>query len=289
MNNLAVALMSSDVNGHLVLPNCGHRFCRVAGGNLTSAMTTGISPPQPLPAVRAELLLQQSNQGGSGSFLVRANDRRRYWCKVLNNTQGVPLVPVNEQIVGRLGALIGVAVCEVRLVEIPQTLAGWEFRPGHTLQPGIAHGSAAVEGAVETRELEHRAEADNAARHAGFYALHDWLGGSDPQWLRATADGNRYYSHDHGHYVFGPAWTPEILAQRVADPAPLGKPSHGLSVAEIDRVAKRLETMSEEEISGALSNLPDTWPIGDASFAAVVNFATQRCDSVAQRLRALPV
>ena len=251
-------------------------------------MATG-TPPHPLPAVRAVAPLQQSKQGGSGSFLVRADDGRRYWCKVLNNTQGTPLVPVNEQIVGRLGALIGIAVCEARLVEIPPALGGWEFRPGHTLQPGTAHGSLAVEGAVETHSLDHRADSDNAARQAGFYALHDWLGGTDAQWLYAPAEGNRYSSHDHGHYLFGPAWTAEMLAQRVTDPAPLGLPSQGLSAAEIARLADALQALTEQEIAGALANLPASWPIGDAEFAAVVNFAAQRCDSVAQRLRALPL
>ena len=252
-------------------------------------MTTGAPPPQPLPTVRAVAPLRQSKQGGSGSFLVRADDGARYWCKVLNNTQGVPLVPVNEQIVGRLGALIGVAVCEARLVEIPPALAGWEFRPGHTLQPGIAHGSLAVDGAVETHSLDHRGDVDNAERHAGYYALHDWLGGSDPQWLYAPAAGNRYYSHDHGHYLFGPAWTAEILAQRAGDPAALNIPSQGLSAGEIDQLASRLEAVTEQEIAGALSNFPATWPVGDAQVAAVVHFASQRCDSVAQRLRALPL
>ena len=62
--------------------------------------------------VRAEAPLKQSTDGGSGSFLVQADDGREYWCKALNNTQEAPMVPVNEQIVARLGRLIGVAVCE---------------------------------------------------------------------------------------------------------------------------------------------------------------------------------
>jgi hypothetical protein len=255
-------------------------------------MTTGIAPTHPLPPVRAVTPLQQSKQGGSGSFLVRADDGRRYWCKVLNNTQGSPLVPVNEQIVGRLGAVIGVAVCEVRLVEIPQALAGWEFRPGHFLQPGMAHGSLALDPAVETHSLDHRGDADNAARHAGFFALHDWMGGSDPQWLYAPRDGNRYYSHDHGHYLFGPAWTVQTLAQRVSDPALLPQPqfpSPGLSAAEIDRLADRLHAVTVQEITAALANFPAAWPIGPPEVAAVVDFASQRCDPVAQRLRALPL
>lgn len=36
--------------------------------------------------------LQQSKHGSSGSFLVLADDRNRYWCKTLNNLQS-PRVP----------------------------------------------------------------------------------------------------------------------------------------------------------------------------------------------------
>jgi hypothetical protein len=252
-------------------------------------MTTGLPPQHPLPAVQAVAPLQQSSQGGSGSFLIRADDNRRYWCKALNNTQDAPLVPVNEQIVARLGAVVGIAVCEVRLIEIPAAFAGWEFRPGRTLQPGYAHGSLAVEGAVEMHQLDHRADDENAARHAGFFALYDWLGGQDPQWLYAPAEGNRYYSHDHGHYLFGPAWTPASLAQHAADPVQLQQPTASLSAPEIVRLADRLQAVTVQEMEDALSNLPVGWPISDAELTAVVHFAAQRSNPVAQRLRALPV
>jgi hypothetical protein len=238
--------------------------------------------------VQAVAPLQQSNAGGSGSFLVRADDGRRYWCKVLNNTQGSPMVPVNEQLVGWLGTFLGVAVCEPRLVEIPEALVGWEFRPGHRLEAGWAHGGLAVDGAIETHALERRTSDDNSVRHAGFYALHDWLGGADPQWLYAPGDDNRYYSHDHGHYFWGPAWTPATLTVNAATPTPLGVASAGLDSAEIERLADRLDAVSEQEIVDALPKFPDDWPIGQSEIEAIVDFAVQRCPQVAQRTRSLP-
>jgi len=252
-------------------------------------MTTGAQPGH-IDPVTAVAPLQQSALGGSGSFLVRADDANRYWCKVLNNTQGAPTVPVNEQIVGRLGRLISVEVCQPRLVAIPAALAGWEFRPGHFLQPGFAHGGLAVEGAIETRLLEHRGDDENAVRQAGFYALHDWLGGQDPQWLYAAGDSNRYYSHDHGHYLWGPAWTPATLQQHLADPAPLlVAPAAGLAQAEITRLAARLDALTEQEIRAALPNFPTDWPIGHPEATAVVDCANQRRGAVAQRLRMFQV
>lgn len=125
------------------------------------------------------------------------------------------MVPVNEQLAGRLGMLIGAPVCEPQLVRIPSDLIGWEIRPGtgRLLEEGWVHGSLAVEPVVETRDLSSRSTDDNPRRHAGIYALHDWLGGSDAQWLAAGPE-SIFYSHDHGHYFpGGPAWTSASLGQ----------------------------------------------------------------------------
>src|SRR5206468_3400203 len=94
-----------------------------------------------IEGVSAVMPLRESTAGGSGSFLVLADDGRRYWCKSLNNFQG-PRIPVTEQIVGRLAGLIGAPACGVVLVKL-DALAGWEFRPGagRVVEPGWAHGS----------------------------------------------------------------------------------------------------------------------------------------------------
>jgi len=157
--------------------------------------------------VSAVMPLRESTAGGSGSFLVLADDGRRYWCKSLNNFQG-QRVPITEQIVGRLATLIRAPACEVELVRV-DAIAGWEFRPGTARvgEPGWAHGSVAVDPAIETRALEHRIDDDNRRRHAGIYALCDWLAGSDVQWLYGVEEDNAYYSHDHGYYLTGPDWT----------------------------------------------------------------------------------
>jgi hypothetical protein len=99
-------------------------------------------PAQP-GGVTAILPLRQSNAGGSGSFLVRADDDARYWCKTLNNPQN-PRVPINEEIAARVGVLARIAVCEPMLVYMPEDLAGWEFRQGHSVEVGWAHGSSPV-------------------------------------------------------------------------------------------------------------------------------------------------
>jgi hypothetical protein len=226
--------------------------------------------------------------GGSRPFLVVASDLAQYWLKPPNNPQG-PMVPVNEQIVGRLGRWLGVSVCDCALVEIPAALAGTEIAPSYVLVECVAHGSLAVSGAIEqVPQLLHRGEDENALRHAGFVALHDWLWGGDDQWLRAAGDSNRYYSHDHGHYFpQGPNWTPASLSAHRDAAHPSTQPIDNLNPNELMRIASRLDTVAQEEIAAMLQNIPASWPFDAAAKAAVVDFAVHRAPGVADRLRQL--
>lgn len=230
--------------------------------------------------------LRPSVVGGSGSFLVLADDNQRYWCKSLNNFQG-PRIPITEQIVGRLAALILAPACKVQLVKLDQ-IAGWEFRPGsgRLVEAGWAHGSVAVDPAVETRSLEHRTDDDNRRRHCGIYALCDWLAGSDVQWLYGLSEDNAYYSHDHGYYLTGPEWTSATLAAERETPYALSIPPDHLDGEELNRLADALDALSRQEIERELSKLPSDWPVTDDELAAVADFVNYRRAAVAGRLRA---
>lgn len=231
--------------------------------------------------------LRPSSAGGSGSFLVLADDQRRYWCKSLNNFQG-SRIPVTEQIVGRLAAVIDAPVCEVALVGL-DAIAGWEFRPGsgRLVEPGWAHGSVAVDPAMETRGLDHRTDDDNRRRHCGIYALCDWLAGSDVQWLYGVAEDNAYYSHDHGYYLTGPDWTEASLAAGRDAPYMLSIPPDQLDGAEVSRLADALDGLTRQDIDGELSNIPPDWPVTDGELDAVADFVDHRRGPVAARLRGL--
>jgi hypothetical protein len=244
-----------------------------------------VDPVAEEAGVSATAPLGKSASGSSGSFQVLADDEQRYWCKVINNPQG-PRVLANEQIVGRLGKLIGAPVCEVELVYIPADLAGWEFRPGLPLIEGWAHGSLALEPVTETRSLEDRAQDDNARRHGGICALYDWMGGSDAQWLIRGPE-REYYSHDHGHYFpGGPTWTIASLHALRDVPIQVATPNSGLDADELRRLADAVEAVSAEEIQGCIAKVPAAWPPSDAELDELVTYLAHRTAPVAERLRA---
>ncbi len=238
-------------------------------------------PPTPL---QVEMPLVASPAGGSGTFLAEGSDNRRWWVKPQNNLQG-PRVIVTEYIVASAGSLIGAPVCEVAVVEIPEELAGWEFRPSAYLAPGLAHASLAVDDA-EARTLEYRDRDENRRRHAGVYALYDWCWGGDDQWLYCESDDRKLYSHDHGWYLpeNGPDWAEATLVAHVDEPHPASYPTNNLDAAELTALAARLRQPLRQRLVDMLVTVPASWPVADSDLEALGFFLERRGPAVAARL-----
>jgi hypothetical protein len=231
--------------------------------------------------------LDQHGGGGSGSFRGLGSDAKEYFVKPPNQLQG-GYVLASEFVVGQIGQVVGVAVCQSKLITIPADLAGHEFRPGHQLAEGIGHASASVVDAQEVRGVPtRRTDDDNARRHAGLAALFDLCWGADEQYLHAVTDDWRIYSHDHGHYLpGGPTWTADLLRAQVATPHPLGFDVTGLSDEHLDAYATRLDTdLTTNVISAVLRRVPVAWAVPDVDLATLGWFIGERAAPVAQRLR----
>lgn len=251
-----------------------------------SGLVTGrIDPPD---ARVIALPIKPSPRGGSGTFLAADAEGVQWWVKPLNNAQGAR-VTVTEAIVAAAGRLIGTPVCETTIVRLPDEIAGWEFRPGHLVEPGYAHASRGVLGVQEDRKLLFRDRDENATRHAGTVALHDWCWGGDDQWLYAEPEDRRIYSHDHGWYLpeVGPTWSPATLAARVDERHVPPWSADGLAPAELTRLAAALRSLSRTSIIEVLTAVPASWPVTDDELEAVGWFLERRSLAVAARLEAM--
>ena len=222
--------------------------------------------------------------GGSRPLLMYDADDAMWWVKHLNNPQGA-MVPVNEQIVAGCGALIGAFACEVAVIEVTDALSGDVH--GVRVEPGLAHGSRHVDGAYNDRRLAYRGRDDNARRHVGAYALHDWCWGEDSQWLYAFGDEYKAYSHDHGYFFpNGPRWN--AVAERVLDhadvPHVLQAPHGGLEADEVSRMSERLGAIGAEDLVDVLSCIPPQWPVSDRALEIIGCFLERRAPQAARRL-----
>lgn len=228
--------------------------------------------------------LKRSRQGGSAAFLGAASDGKRYWIKPLNNRQD-PRVCVTEQIVGRIGELLGAPTCIVRTIEISTALAGWRFHDQATLEAGIAHASLETPNALETYSLEHRKDDANASRHAYLLALYDLCWGDDPQWLMDVADEYSFYSHDHGLYLpDGPFWTEASLARCIEAPREYGDDGAGLDLSTVTGIVTRLRALDDAALIAALAPIPTNWPVSETELELVGHFILSRAPQVAARL-----
>lgn len=184
--------------------------------------------------------------------------------------------------------LIQAPVCESAIIDIPPDLEGEEFLPGVGLKPGLAFGSCHLDGIVEERDLTHRYEDDNQARHAGIYALYDWCWGGDDQWLYQASDDNRLFSHDHGSYLpGGPYWTINRLRETVDDPHVQSQSVEGVDPKALLAYAARLDALSDQELGDALGIIPNQWPVSQDELNAVGWFLMNRAPAVSHRLRKL--
>lgn len=232
--------------------------------------------------------LAQSNTGSSGTFRGICSDGQHWWVKPINQLQAGKTI-VNDQIVARVGLMIGAPVCSVALVEITSDTAGWEFRPGQFTAAGLAHGSLHI-GDPNSQEstLRSRDRDNNAVRHAGVYALWDWCHGADDQWLYASHDDERVYAHDLGHFLPGlNNWTSASLEAAVDQPRLPTWPPGGLDPAELDRLADALENLKRADLVAAINGLPSSWPVTDAELEVLGWFLERRANPVAERLRQL--
>lgn len=232
--------------------------------------------------------IKRSPRGGSGTFLAADGVGEQWWVKPLNNLQDAR-VTVTEAIVASVGALICAPVCDSDIVCLPPEIEGWEFRPGSVIESGYAHASRAVANAVEDRFLQYRENDDNARRHVGVFAVYDWCWGGDEQWLYAVSEDRKLYSHDHGWYLpeTGATWDVGALVTHVSVPHMAEWSPSGLDSAVIAACADRLRTLTHDELVGALSGIPKSWPVSDLELERVGWFLESRAPAVAARLESM--
>lgn len=254
---------------------------------MTDAWNRLIDRSQAGPDVTIDHIIKRSPDGGSGTFLAADTEGNQWWVKPQNNPQGGKVI-VSELVVSRAGELIGAPVCRVAVAEIPDGLAGWEFRSGRRIEAGLAPASMNVPDVTLSRSLEARDRDDNRWRHAGILALYDWCWGEDDQWLYAESNDREIHSHDHGHFFpSGPRWTIDTLNGVIGDAHQPRYALDGLQPAHLGQLAKDLESIERETLAQIMNAVPAEWPAIDEELVGLGNFLEIRAPHVAARLRTL--
>jgi len=214
------------------------------------------------------------------AFSTKANpvifgcdDDREYVVKGQNAGRQI----VNEQIVARLGLLLGAPIPETKIVEIPDELIKLEKNLAH-ITAGTAHGSLYLRDTYFDRCLIATSEDVNRPRLAVLAVLYGWTYANDQQYLFTNTPPRLIYSIDHGHFFpNSPNWTATDLANaqdarldRVLQSECYFRPS------EINPVLDALEKINGFDILDAVAYPPSEWGITIDERIIMIEFLRKR-------------
>jgi hypothetical protein len=245
-------------------------------GEDTGAWIDAIHAAQAVPArtVVAHTFGQDWPENSSRPVLLTCDDGKDYVVKGRHAGR----IPVNDQIIGRLGRAMGAPVARVTLVNVPQELISLQPEMAH-LAPGLAHGSEVVQSVIDSYVIEHAASPVNRGRFAKLAVLWGWVSVFDRQYLYTEEDPPVLYAADHGHaFPRGPEWTRRSLLS-TSMPAAL---DHEVAEAcnftpkEIRAAADALRGIDDARIVEAVASPPVAWGFEMPDRVALAQYLSRR-------------
>ena len=183
---------------------------------------------------------------------------------------------VNDQIVARLGTMLGAPVGKPQLVEVPVELIEIEQRLVH-ISPGAAHGTLWIPQCDDHFVLIATGEDANRTRLAHLAVLYGWVVPNDWQFLFSLSPPRLIHSVDHGHFFpNGPNWKIEDLLE--ADPPHIPECFSDcyFATAELSEALESLAAITVEQIIQAVASPPDEWGLTIEERVQLVQYLIRR-------------
>ena len=209
----------------------------------------------------------------SRPVLVTCDDGKKYVLKGAHCGKAI----VNEQIVARLGALLGAPVCPTLLVEIPAELCNIEPQM-NDISPGLAHAIEYIDDCSERAGIDHTGLRENRERFASLQVLYTWMFAGDHQLIYRTSPPHLVYSVDHGHFFpGGPNWTVQSIAGVTAIlQYDTMFNAAAITSAERTNTLSCLGRLSDREIDDIVAIPPSSWGIDHAERVALSTMIKNR-------------
>jgi hypothetical protein len=190
----------------------------------------------------------------------------------------------NDQIIARLGHLLGAPVGQPVFVTIPEELKQIEPQM-HDISSGLAHGTLWIPDTTERLWLAYTDKDYNRSRFALLSVLYGWLGANDNQLVYSNQDPYLVYSVDHGHFFpGGPDWNIQSLANSPeAQPHPEICASCGLNDSDIKAALVNLNRIADDDIIEMIGLPPDEWGVSMDERIEISNFIMSRRDEMLVR------
>ncbi len=185
---------------------------------------------------------------------------------------------VTEQIVGRLGRVIGAPVATVELVFVSPELVKAEPQLAH-VTPGLVHGSKWIADCTDRSgvEVKYANMSENRNRFALLSVLYSWVSAQDQQFIYEKAAPHLVWSVDHGHFFpGGPRWSVQSLTG--VPPAVVDGTfaACALTPIEIAEAVEALRSVADHDIAAAVAAIPADWVFTAAEREAVARYLARR-------------
>lgn len=188
---------------------------------------------------------------------------------------------VNDQVIARVGNLMGAPVGSPALVDVPQELVTAEPQMQH-MEWGVSHGSRFIPNCSEREAILHTGNSENRPRFALLAVLYGLVKANDHQFVYDNSPPHLVHSVDHGHHFpNGPNWSVGSLESA-------GSP-------KLDEVLSAACRFTSEETRAALDSLggvtdkgiarvvvvpPADWGLTDEERPALARYLGERRDAL---------
>lgn len=204
--------------------------------------------------------------------LLRCADDQNYMVKGMQAGRQI----INDQIVARLGMMLGAPVGEPQLIYIPAELIEIEPRLAH-ISPGAAHGTLLIPQCDDHIELIATSEPNNRTRLAHLAVLYGWIVPGDRQFLFSMSPPRIIYSVDHGHFFpNGPDWKIEDLLNASFPILPECFSGCSLTTEELSEALDSLAAVTVAQIIQAVASPPDEWGLTIEERVQLVHYLIRR-------------
>ena len=220
--------------------------------------------------------------------LFECDDGSHFAVKLRQNDHGDGRAISTEQIVPRLGQLVGARVPEASLIQLQEDMIDFleEKKAGgldinFTPAPGLHHGSMWAFRYSDREGV--RGDEYLRESHAALQVLYSWIGcEGDHQVIYSEEPPHEVLSVDHSMFFPGGlGWTPETLKERATsvtrdsffDPA-------GIDSSHRQAALDRLEALSVQDLARAVAAPPEEWGVTVEERIAIVEYLFVRRDLV---------
>lgn len=248
--------------------------------------------------VKAVVYVRAIQEGWSKPLLFRCDDGKEYVVKLMNNPQGLRVLP-NELIAYRLGRLLKLPVGKCAIVHISKELIkSFPSLKVKQLTAGPHIGSLYYQEAKPLNDVQDLIGCENLREAAGMIAFDHWI----QNWDRADnssnilvlkqADRKKIIMIDHANAFTG-HWTIDSLKINRREPSAYWGSSYELFLPYIDNenpfreILQRIYALNKADLWTTMFRVPKEWQLSYKEQQKMVKYLEYRKAAVSAGLEKL--